>query len=71
MADVQVAVGLGREAGDDLGVLPAAEILADDLADEVAALRRGWLGAHGAEDSMPPSEVLAARSGQHAVQKPA
>ena len=35
--DVEVAVGLGREAGDDGRVLPGAQVLGDDVADEVAA----------------------------------
>ena len=48
MADVQVAVGLGREAGDDAVVAPFAQVGGDDVADEVAALGgRGKLGAHG------------------------
>ncbi len=41
VADVQVAVGLGREAGANDRVLAAGQILADDLADEVFLLRRG------------------------------
>src|SRR5690606_32561567 len=44
VADVQVAVRLGRETGADAGVLPAGQVLADDLADEVLA---GWGGAGG------------------------
>ena len=36
MADVQIAVGLGREAGVDAAlVLAAFEVVVDDLADEV------------------------------------
>ena len=35
VADVEVAVGLRREPGDDRGVLPALEVADDDLADEV------------------------------------
>ena len=52
MTDVEVAVRLGGEAGDD-GLVPAlAKVGRDDVADEVAALGGGWrLGAHGAEDS--------------------
>ena len=42
VADVEVAVRLRREAGDD-GLVPAlAQVGGDDLADEVAALGRGW-----------------------------
>src|SRR3546814_4904743 len=43
VADVQVAVGLGREAGADGGMLPVGQVLADDLADEVLLFggRRG------------------------------
>ncbi len=52
MPDVEVAVRLRREAGDDGLVPPLAQVGGDDLADEVAALRRGWcLRAHGGEDS--------------------
>ena len=40
VADVEVAVGLRREAGDDAAVPPLAEVGGDDLADEVAALGR-------------------------------
>src|SRR5690606_8656560 len=35
VADVQVAVGLGRKAGADGRMLPAGQVLADDLADEI------------------------------------
>ena len=35
MADVQIAVGLGRETGLDGGVFTAFEIVFDDGADEV------------------------------------
>ncbi len=47
VADVEVAVRFGGKAGDD-GLDPAfAKVGGDDLADEVAALGRGWcLGAH-------------------------
>ncbi len=41
VADVQIAVGLGREAGADGRVLAAGQVLADDLADEVFLLGRG------------------------------
>ena len=40
VADVEVAVRLGREAGDDGLVPPLAKVGGDDLADEVAALGR-------------------------------
>ena len=46
VADVQVAVGLGREAGADRRVLAAGEVLANDLADEVVLFRGG--GGSGA-----------------------
>ena len=46
VADVEVAVGLRREAGDDAVVPPLAEVGGDDLADEVAAL--GWVRRRGA-----------------------
>ena len=38
VADVEVAVGLGREARDDASVPPAAQVGGDDVADEVGAL---------------------------------
>ena len=41
VADVQVAVGLGREARDDLRVALFRDILRDDVADEVAGRGRG------------------------------
>lgn len=48
VADMEVAVGLGREAGDDRAFPAAFQIGADDVADEVArdiirrGLCRGW-----------------------------
>ncbi len=50
VADVQVAVGLGREPGDDLLVFAALEVLANDVADEIAIFGRvGWsaVAVHG------------------------
>ena len=45
VADVQVAVGLGREArGDTSGVLPRADVLSHDGPDEI---ERGICLAHG------------------------
>ena len=38
MADVKVAVGFGREAGDHLADAARGEVLLDDLAKEVLAL---------------------------------
>lgn len=35
MADVEEAVGLRRESGDDVAVFAGFEIFGDDLADEV------------------------------------
>ncbi|MDT4857438.1 hypothetical protein FQZ97_918620 [compost metagenome] len=46
MADMQVAVGLRREAGDDLGVLAGIQVRLDDLAQEVGGDGSVWL-AHG------------------------
>src|SRR6185503_3481523 len=47
MADVEVAVGLGREAGDGRRDATGGDVGGDDLADEVAPLGRGWgLGDH-------------------------
>ena len=40
VADVEVAVGLGREAGDGDRDAARGEVRRDDLADEVAALGR-------------------------------
>ena len=40
MADVQVAVGLGRKARDDLGVPAGGDVGGDDLADEVGSFRQ-------------------------------
>ena len=40
MADVEVAVRLGREAGDDRSDSAGAQVGGDDVADEVAALGR-------------------------------
>src|SRR3546814_7841305 len=47
--DVQVAVGLGREAGADGGMLHVGQVLADDLADEVLLFggRRGIARGRG------------------------
>ena len=47
VSDVQVAVGLRREAGHDAGVLPGREIGVDDVADEVAGRRRFVFGQGG------------------------
>src|SRR5690606_10505969 len=49
VADVQVAVGLRREAGLDRRVLAAGEVVSDDLPDEVladgrSARRGGFIG---------------------------
>ena len=53
VADMEVAVGLGREAGDHLVGAPGRNVLADDGANEIArrlvALRLG--DRHGAERS--------------------
>ena len=46
MSDVQVAVGLGREARGNLDVFTGGEILVDDLANEVARGLRSGFG-HG------------------------
>ena len=49
VADVEVAVRLGREAGDDLRDAALAHVGGDDLADEIASLGSGWaVGAHAA-----------------------
>jgi hypothetical protein len=40
VTDVEVAVRLGREAGDDRRVPALAQVGGHDLADEVAAFRR-------------------------------
>ena len=52
VADVQVAVGLGREPRDDGVDAPIGQVGGDDVADEVAALGRGCvLVAHVGKDS--------------------
>jgi hypothetical protein len=48
MADVQVAVGLGREARDDCLVPAFPQVAGNDLADEIALFRRrGSLDGYG------------------------
>ena len=43
VADVQVAVGLGRKAGDHGGVPPRGQVGLDDVADEIAPrFASGW-----------------------------
>ena len=42
MADMQIAVGLGREAGHDALMTPFAQVVFDDVADKVAAGGRGF-----------------------------
>ena len=44
MADMEVPVGLGREAGDDGRVLPRPQVVGDDVADEVGPLGGDGLG---------------------------
>jgi hypothetical protein len=44
VADVQIAVGFGREAGADGLVLPAGEVIAHDLADEILLAGRRGIG---------------------------
>ena len=41
VADVQVAVGLGREARDDLRVFAGCDVRGDDVADEISGGGRG------------------------------
>ena len=57
MADVQVAVGLGREACNEGLGAPGGQVRADDLADEVAARPLGCYSgiglAHGCSRSGP------------------
>src|SRR3546814_4823207 len=59
VADVQVAVGLGREAGADGGMLPVGQVLADDLADEVLLFggRRGIARGRGGRSEEHTSEL--------------
>src|SRR3546814_2794998 len=51
VADVQVAVGLGREAGADGGMLSVGQVLAEDMADEVLLFggRRGIARGRGGD----------------------
>src|SRR6185503_3787780 len=51
VADVRVAVGLGREAGDDARVAAGREVGANDVANEILARRGAWRAL--------PDEVLA------------
>ena len=54
VADVQIAVGFGRETGHDLRMAATPQVVGDDLADEVAALRQGWgLRAHQPDATTP------------------
>ena len=46
VADVEIAVGLRREARDDRVPRTRAQVLGHDVADEVAGLRPGRLDAH-------------------------
>ena len=49
VADVEVSVRLGREAGHDLRDPALAHVGGDDLADEIASFGSGWtVGAHAA-----------------------
>src|SRR3546814_11722109 len=49
VADVQVAVGLGREAGADGGMLPVGQVMAEGTADAVLLFegRTGIAGGRG------------------------
>src|SRR6185295_14490513 len=58
VADVQVAVGLGREARHHRLVLPGAEILRHDLPDEIAG---GGFRAHAAGLSAPRTSIARRR----------
>ncbi len=48
VADMEVAVGLGRKAGDDLADAAGVEVGLDDVADEIAAgfARRRFAACH-------------------------
>ena len=46
VADMEIAVGLGREAGDDGAGAPGIEIGADDIADEIPASFLGLGSGH-------------------------
>ena len=47
VAKVQIAVGLGREAGADGGVPARGQVLSDDLADEVVLFQRVAVNGNG------------------------
>src|SRR4029079_6750636 len=65
MADVEVAVGLGREAGNRGGDPSGGDVGRDDLADEVAPLGRGWgLGDHARAPSTWTGGVAAHADGR-------
>ena len=65
VADVQVAVGLRREARHDGGVPPAAQVVGHDVADEVAALG----GDAGVSAHTPPSVPLSRIAGRLGVRR--
>ena len=44
MTNVQIAVGFWREAGDNMAVLAACEIVGNDLADKIKRLVAGDVG---------------------------
>src|SRR5688500_7927365 len=66
MTDVKIAVGLGRETGDNLRVTPSSDVRSDDIADEIVGRRRSgghvWLVGHKegncAADSAEATPVL-------------
>lgn len=51
MTDVEVAVRLWREAGDDCHAPAFSQVGSDYLADEIAVLGWGLLVAHKAKDT--------------------
>jgi len=58
VADVQVAVGLWRETGDDLRVLARIQVRLDDRAQEVDRDGRSGLGIRGSVDSGLAHRIL-------------
>ena len=62
VADMEIAVGLGGEAGDDFSVIFAgAGVFRDDFADEVHILG-GGVGGRGVHDSALEAAMAAVRS---------
>ncbi len=72
VADVEITVGLGREAGDDRLYAACCQVLLDDLADEVLTfLRLRILGGLIAAVGLPVRVQIHHRLPFHPVRRPA